>query len=344
LFVVEQRGVIQIIDGQTVTGPAFLGIADRVRDEGGEQGLLGLAFHPAFATNGRFFVHYSAEESAAGAGASVIAEFTVSSTDPNLADPTSERRLLEVAQPFSNHNAGMLAFSPADGFLYVGMGDGGSGGDPRENGEDTSTLLGSLLRLGVDGPAPYGIPQGNPFEGSPNGTLDPRPEIWAFGLRNPWRFSFDAANGDLYIGDVGQGSFEEIDYQPATSVGGENYGWNTMEGRACFDPEVGCDETGRVLPVSVYGRDAGCSVTGGYVYRGTCMTDMVGEYVFGDYCTDTAWAANLAGIQNDAPRDISQGFGASINGGSSFGEGANREIFVTSLRSGEVFQLVLASE
>ncbi|HEX6140523.1 MAG TPA: PQQ-dependent sugar dehydrogenase [Candidatus Limnocylindria bacterium] len=278
LFVNEQAGVVRVIEADgTLQDEPFLDIAGRV-EAGGERGLLGLAFHPDFADNGRLFVHYSR----AGDGATVVSEFSAAS-DHRTADPASERVILTLAQPFANHNGGQLAFGP-DGYLYIGLGDGGSGGDPFGNGQSTGVLLGKILRLDVDaGSNGYGVPSTNPF--APDGVRpgEGRLEIWAFGLRNPWRFSFDPRGGDLYIADVGQGTWEEIDRQPADSPGGENYGWNVMEGRHCF--ASGCDQAGYVKPIAEYSHEQGCSVTGGYVYRGEAQPDLVGVYVFGDYCS-----------------------------------------------------------
>lgn len=268
-FIVEQPGRILILADGQVAGTPFLDIADRVLD-GGERGLLGLAFHPDFAANGRFYVHYTR-----AGGASRIARFEVG-TDPDLADPASEAVVLEVEQPFSNHNGGMLEFGP-DGLLYIALGDGGGGGDPQGNGQDTSTLLGSLLRIDVDAAEPYAIPAGNPF---PPGGPD-RPEIWAWGLRNPWRFSIDPVAGRLWIGDVGQDRVEEIDRQPLAAAG-INYGWNIMEGHSCFGAAA-CDRTGLALPLLEYDHAQGCSVIGGYVYRGP-SPELEGLYFYSDYC------------------------------------------------------------
>ena len=273
LFVVEKGGRIRIVrDGALLPQP-FLDISARV-SRGDEQGLLGLAFDPAFAGNGRFYVNYTDVD-----GRTRVAAFRVSS-DADLADPASEEVLLTVEQPFSNHNGGGLAFGP-DGFLYIGTGDGGSGGDPLGNGQDRSDLLGSLLRIDVSGPSGYAIPPDNPFIGEAGA----RGELWDSGLRNPWRFSFDRATGDLYIADVGQGDREEIDVATRESGGGRglNYGWNRMEGSICYGGGS-CDRTGLTLPVTEYGHDQGCSVTGGYVYRGSAVPALAGLYFYADYC------------------------------------------------------------
>ncbi len=262
LFVVEQVGRIRVIEDGELRPEPFLDLSGRIL-AGGEQGLLGLAFHPRFASNGRFFVNYTDLQ-----GDTVVAEFGLLSGDPDRGDPGSERLLLSFDQPFANHNGGALAFGP-DGDLYVATGDGGSAGDPMGNGQNLDTLLGKLLRIDVDERTDgleYAIPPDNPFADRDGA----RPEIWAYGLRNPWRFSFDLETGDLWIGDVGQGSFEEIDHVASTDAG-LNFGWSVMEGDACFEPLTGCDESGITLPVAVYDHGLGCSVTGGFVYRGDSM-------------------------------------------------------------------------
>ncbi|MEO8354767.1 MAG: PQQ-dependent sugar dehydrogenase, partial [Chloroflexota bacterium] len=272
LFVIEKPGHIRILqDGQLLDQP-FLDITDRVGSRGNEQGLLGLAFHPQYAENGRFFVNYTNNN-----GDTVLARFQVS-TDPNSADPNTELKLLGVDQPFANHNGGGLAFG-SDGYLYAGLGDGGSAGDPMGNGQNTKTLLGKILRLDVDSAEPYVAPSDNPFGN----------EIWAYGLRNPWRLSFDRVTGDLYIGDVGQGAWEEIDFLAAGSAGGANFGWDFREG--AHDYEGGGPE-GLIDPVAEYSHpEGGCSVTGGYVYRGS-MPEWNGIYLYGDYCTGIIWGLN----------------------------------------------------
>jgi glucose/arabinose dehydrogenase len=280
LFVNERAGRVRVIteDGSLLEEP-FVDLSNRVLF-GNERGLLGLAFHPDFAANGRLFVHYSR----AGDGATVVSELQASA-DRGSADPGSERQLLSVAQPFANHNGGQLAFGP-DGYLYIGLGDGGSGGDPLGNGQNRNVLLGKILRLDVDRrPAgdPYGIPRDNPFADAGADPGAGLPEIWAYGLRNPWRFSFDPEGGALYIGDVGQGSWEEINRQPGDSGGGENYGWSVMEGRHCFQAD--CDQAPYVKPIAEYSHEFGCSVTGGHVYRGNEYPELDGVYVFADYCS-----------------------------------------------------------
>ncbi|MCP5150994.1 MAG: PQQ-dependent sugar dehydrogenase [Chromatiales bacterium] len=280
LFVVQQGGQIRIVaDGQLLPSP-FLDISALVSCCG-ERGLLGLAFHPDYAANGRFLVDYTDTT-----GATVVAEYRVSSTDPDAADPGSARVLLTFAQPFTNHNGGDIAFGP-DGYLYIATGDGGSGGDPLGAGQDLTTLLGKILRIDVDGALPYAIPPGNPFVGQPSA----RAEIWAYGLRNPWRIAFDRLTGDLWIADVGQNQWEEVNLEPRGIAGGRNYGWNVMEGTHCFAPSSGCDQSGLVLPVIEYDHSLGCSVTGGYRYRGSALPQRAGTYLFADYCSGRIWGA-----------------------------------------------------
>jgi glucose/arabinose dehydrogenase len=273
VYVVEQEGRVIVLDADGGSRETYLDIDERI-DSGGERGLLGLAFHPDFASNGRLFVNYTDLS-----GNTVISEFA---GDAASADPDTERILLGIQQPFANHNGGDIAFGP-DGYLYIGMGDGGSGGDPLGNGQSLRTLLGKMLRIDVDGSEPYGVPADNPFVGRDQAM----PEIWAYGLRNPWRFSFDRANGDIFIGDVGQGSWEEVDYEPA-GEGGRNYGWNIMEGPDCFR-QTECDQEGLVLPVAAYGRDEGSTVTGGYVYRGASQPALAGIYLFADFGSGRIW-------------------------------------------------------
>ncbi len=275
LFVVEQAGRIWVVADGLRQDPPFLDIRSRIGSDGNEQGLLGLAFHPRFAENGQFYVNYTDL-----GGDTVVARFTVS-PDSGNADPASESRLLTIDQPYANHNGGGLAFGP-DGYLYIGTGDGGSGGDPLGNGQSLNTLLGKVLRLDVDGAEPYGVPPDNPFAGS--GEV--YQEIWAFGLRNPWRFAFDPATSDLYLGDVGQGDWEEINYQPSASSGGENYGWNLREGLHSFSGDAA---PGMVDPVVEYGHDQGCSVTGGVVVRDPALPEWDGVYLYGDYCSGRVW-------------------------------------------------------
>lgn len=269
LFVVEQPGRIRIIQNGRLLETPFLDIANRVR-AGGEQGLLGLAFHPAYRQNGRYVVNYNRTTD----GATVLAEYRVSE-NPNQSR-TKEKLLMVVPQPFANHNGGMVAFGP-DGFLYIARGDGGSAGDPGNRGQNRQELLGKILRIDVDRGAPYAIPPDNPFASGGG-----RPEIFAYGLRNPWRFSFDRKTGELWAADVGQDDWEEIDLVRR----GGNYGWRIMEGNHCFSPRTGCVTDGLVAPMAEYAtRSPRCSITGGYVYREAAIPDLQGIYVFGDYCS-----------------------------------------------------------
>lgn len=270
LFVVEKIGHIHVIeDGQLIDSP-FLNIEDRVNDSSNEMGLLGLAFHPNYAQNGYFYVNYTGS-----GGDTFISRFQVTDDNPYLADPASEVNLLRLNQPFPNHNGGGLDFGP-DGYLYAGLGDGGAQGDPFGNAQNTDTLLGKILRLDVDSAEPYAIPPDNPFGN----------EIWAYGLRNPWRLTFDSGSGDLFIGDVGQNQWEEIDYLPAGSPGGTNFGWDYREGAHPYD---GNAPIGLTDPVAEYSHaEGGCSVTGGYVYRGS-LPEWNGIYIYGDYCSGLVW-------------------------------------------------------
>lgn len=330
LFVVEQPGKIRIIEENTLVPTPFLDIQDIVRDNSNEQGLLGLTFHPNYASNGKFYVNYTASSPQ---GATVVAEYTVSA-DANVAN-TAGRILVSFAQPFSNHNGGMLAFGP-DGYLYIGTGDGGSGDDPQNNGQNLDTLLGKLLRIDVNSGDPYAIPADNPFVAG--GGL---PEIWAYGLRNPWRFSFDRLNGDIYIADVGQGTLEEVNVE-SKDAAGLNYGWKIAEGKQCRGGGNNCDMTGLTPPVHDYGRDDGQSITGGYVYRGECMPDVQGMYFFGDYVTERIWTFNYQGdgaIANHTDRTAVIDPNSDIDGLTSFGEDAFGELYVIS-RDGKVFKLI----
>ncbi|WP_282780155.1 PQQ-dependent sugar dehydrogenase, partial [Phaeodactylibacter xiamenensis] len=282
LFVVERAGRIRILDadGQLLPEP-FLDINDRVGPANGERGLLGLAFHPNYADNGYFFVNYTAND-----GDTRIARFQVNAGNPNTGDPNSEVILFDIGQPYGNHNAGDLAFGP-DGYLYIPMGDGGSGGDPQNFSQNRQSLLGKMLRIDVDNGNPYAIPPDNPYA-EDDFTLD---EVWAIGLRNPWRFSFDRETGDIWIGDVGQNEWEEITFQPADSEGGENYGWRCYEGFEAYNTG-GCEpESAYTPPIHTYntGSSDGCSVTGGFVYRGSAFPALYGKYVYADFCSGKIW-------------------------------------------------------
>ncbi len=328
LYIVEQGGRIKILIDGTVLGTPFLNVAARL-STGGERGLLGLAFHPDYVSNGKFYINYTNT-----AGDTVIAEYTRSTGNANIAN-TSGRILLTIAQPYSNHNGGMLAFGP-DRYLYIGMGDGGDAGDPGDRSQNLSNLLGKILRIDVDNKATgkeYAIPPGNPFAGATAG-LD---EIWARGVRNPWRFSFDRRLGDLWIGDVGQNRYEEIDRSTAASGGGRglNYGWRVMEGNACYNPSSGCSSSGKTLPIAVYSHSLGCSVTGGYVYRGLEYRDLVGGYLFGDYCSGRIWALRAHG-SSPQPPVLMVDTALTI---SSFGEGQDGSLYVVN-HGGEVWKVV----
>ena len=279
-FVTEQTGrVMSFPSSPEAPEPSdaavFLDIRDRVNRGGNEEGLLGLAFDPEFGSNGHFYVYYSASQPRR----SIVSRFTAATSSAATAEPKTELVVMEILQPYQNHNGGQLVFGP-DGMLYIALGDGGLGGDPQGNGQDIGTLLGSILRIDVSAIGPdagYRVPPDNPFAGTPNA----RGEIWAFGFRNPWRFSFDRQTGDLWAGDVGQNSYEEVDLV----LRGGNYGWNILEGGHCFSPRTGCDPSGTELPVIEYSLDEGCSVIGGYVYRGTRIPSLNGTYLYGDFCS-----------------------------------------------------------
>jgi len=309
VFIVEQSGVIRVLRGGRLAAEPFLDIRDRVT-AGGEMGLLSVAFHPRYADNGRFFVNYT---TAAGGRHTVISEFRVSRGDPDIAS-RQERILLTIPQPFSNHNGGLNLFGP-DGMLYIGMGDGGSAGDPFNNGQRLDVLLGKLLRLDVDGGSPYRVPPDNPFVGQAGA----RGEIWAYGLRNPWRFSFDRATGRLFLADVGQNEWEEVD---VIEKGG-NYGWRIMEGAHCYNPPSGCRSTGLKLPVAEYDHSQGCSITGGVVYRGERLPELAGRYIFGDYCSGRIWTLTETSGRWQITPLLQAGFPIS-----SFGEGEDGELYV----------------
>ncbi len=322
LFIIEQPGRILILQEEGLIPDAFLDIRDRVGSHGFEQGLLGLAFHPQYAHNGLYFINYTDLQ-----GDTVIARFSVDPGDPQRTDPATEKILLRVSQPYANHNGGMLAFGP-DGYLYVGLGDGGSAGDPHGNGQSLDSLLGKILRLDIDQGDAYTIPVDNPYlqgEGLP--------EIWAYGLRNPWRFSFDALNGDLYIADVGQNQWEEINYLPASDQAGKNFGWNFFEANMPYSGEAS-DPESMVFPVFEYSHEDGCSVTGGMVYRGNQILELNGVYLFGDYCSGNVW-----GLVRDSDSSW-QGELLFKNQGSitSFGEDSQGEIYML-LYSGQILRL-----
>jgi len=324
LFVLEQPGRVRVVkNGQLVATP-FLDIASKLTS-GGERGLLGLAFHPRYAQNGLFYVDYTDRN-----GDTRVERYHVSA-DADRADAASAQLVITIAQPFANHNGGMLAFGP-DGMLYVGMGDGGSGGDPQGNGQNLNALLGKLLRLDVDnaaGGAAYAVPRDNPFVGRSGA----RGEIWALGLRNPWRFSFDPTTSRLYIADVGQNRLEEINVAGTTEAG-VNYGWNRMEANECYNASS-CDRAGLRLPVEQYAHDAGCSITGGYVYRGS-IAALRGHYFYSDYCTGFLRSIRVANDGTVAERQTWNV--GSLGNVTSFGVDAAGELYVVS-GSGRVFKL-----
>jgi glucose/arabinose dehydrogenase len=363
LFIIEQGGRIRIWNGTQLLATPFLDITPLVLG-GGEQGLLGLAFHPNYETNGFFYVNYTCRSAAPacsgggfGQADSVLARYQVSASNPNVADPTSARVMTVIDDPFSNHNGGNLMFGP-DGFLYIGLGDGGSGGDQCEYAQNLNwdfvstggsctntsranrrTFWGKMLRLDVNqnvNTAPfYGIPATNPYTAASDPSDLIPDEIWAYGLRNPWRISFDRGTGDLFIGDVGQGSREEIDFQPAGSAGGEDYGWRIMEGSLCFNPSAGCDQSGKVLPVAEYSHSQGCSVTGGYIYRGAFYPDMQGRYFYGDFCAGILFSLYDDPVNGwtvtqvaDTPYQIS-----------TFGQDEQGELYLTDYGAGTVYQI-----
>ena len=336
-FVVEQPGVVRVFDGDAMGKPpaVFVDIRDRVDDGPNEAGLLGMAFHPDFADNRQVFLSYTAPGRPL---VSRVSRFT-SADDGRTLDRGSERILITLDQPFGNHNGGHVAFGP-DGYLYAGYGDGGAGGDPHGNGQNTQTLLGAMLRIDVDLPSPkrslgfaqagggrpYAVPPDNPFAASPGG----RPEIFAWGLRNPWRFSFDRATGELWVADVGQGLWEEVH----RVVRGGNYGWNIREGAHCYGARS-CDTSGLVDPVVEYSHAQGCSITGGYRYRGRAIPALTGVYVYGDYCSGRIWGLYLDGAGGPESRWLLD-TSLSI---SSFGEGNDGELYVLDHRGGGIYRL-----
>jgi glucose/arabinose dehydrogenase len=333
LFIVEQAGAIKIVKNGVLQVIPFLDISDRVLS-GGEQGLLSVVFPFGYASKGYFYVNYTRNTD----GTTVVSRFRVT-TNPDIADPATEEIILTIEQPFANHNGGQLAFSPKDGYLYIGMGDGGSGGDPNNYAQNLNVLpgnkklLGKLLRIDVEsGATPYAIPVDNPLL---KGT---RSEIWALGLRNPWRFSFDRITADLYIGDVGQATREEIDFQPSSSAGAENYGWHILEGSLCFNPLSGCIPPKNYSPPIIeYNHSAGCSVTGGFVYRGSEFSLLNGIYFYGDFCTGKIWGLKRNGgfwkkvLRFNTPLQIS-----------SFGEGEDGSIYVADYATGNIYKIIQA--
>jgi glucose/arabinose dehydrogenase len=330
LYIVEKGGTIRLVENGAPLETPFLDISDRVRSSGYEQGLLGLAFAPDYTQSGFFFVNYTDRQ-----GNTVVARFNVSTADPNRADPASEFVVLTLDQPASNHNGGMVAFGP-DGYLWIGTGDGGGAGDRFGHGQNPATLLGKMLRLDVttDPSAPYLIPPDNPWVTADwNGQRVPG-EVWAVGLRNPWRYSFDRATGDLWIADVGQNQIEEIHFTRAGDPGGLNYGWPIMEGDRCFRTTA-CDPTGLEWPVFTYTHQGHCSVTGGYVYRGQEYPALHGVYVFCDFCSGALWATAPDGAGGWVTEFMTR-TGITL---SSFGEDEAGELYATDLNSGIVYRV-----
>lgn len=327
LFVVEQEGIISVFKNETAVSSkkVFLDIRSKVEDSGNEEGLLGLAFHPQYKTNGYFFVNYTASNP----DRTVISRFKVSA-DADVADPASEKIILTFSQPYSNHNGGQVSFGP-DGFLYIAVGDGGSGGDPQGNGQKKSTLLGKILRIDVDKQSAgntYAIPASNPFA---RNALGYREEIYAYGLRNPWRLSFDPVTKKLWTGDVGQNSYEEIDIIEK----GGNYGWNIMEGKHCYEPKKNCNPQNLKLPVWEYPRKDGVSITGGFVYRGASLPKLNGQYVYADYGSGNIWALNPVDLSNPVNTLLVK---SDLNI-SSFGVDPENELYLCAF-DGKIYKLI----
>jgi glucose/arabinose dehydrogenase len=320
LFVVEKDGVIRIVKNGSLLGTPFLDITSKTT-KGSEQGLLGMAFAPDYAASGRFFVSYTAP-GGGPAGQSVLARYQVSG-DPDVAG-TAETLVLTVDQPFSNHNGGMIAFGP-DGYLYFGLGDGGDGGDPLETGQDRTDLLGSMIRIDVSG-ATYTVPAGNPYVGHP--TF--REEVWNYGLRNPWRWSFDRQTGDLYIGDVGQNAREEINVVAAGAGGGQNFGWDDMEGNNCYE-DPSCSSNPALRPALDYGHGAGCAVVGGYVYRGSAAPAVLGRYFYSDNCSGFLRSFRWTG---SGVTESVEWTNLQRNGVTSFGEDGRGELYLMTAAGG----------
>jgi glucose/arabinose dehydrogenase len=326
LFVAQRNGIVRIVQGKTITG-TFLDARSLVSQSGGERGFLGLAFHPDFETNRRLFIYYTQ----ASDGAIIVSRLTANGAGTSVSVNTAQKLLQIPHSQYSNHNGGALAFGP-DGYLYIGTGDGGGSGDPLGSGQSKTTLLGKILRIDVDGSGDCiegrcSIPSSNPFVGEAGDD-----EIWAYGLRNPWRISFDRSTGNLFIADVGQSRREEVNRQVSSSAGGLNYGWKVMEGSLCYSPSSGCNTSGKVLPVAEYNHSLGCSITGGHVYRGQSQRDLQGLYVYGDYCSGRIWTMNENGSGETVRRDTSLNI-------SSFGESESGELYVTHL-GGTLYRVI----
>ena len=334
LFVIERSGKIRIIKNGLLLPVPFLDIHSLVKSTGSEQGLLALAFHPSYASNGKFYVAYTATRLNDPDGSILtLSQYSVSG-NPDIGDANSAVPVLTIDHPtYSNHNGGTLAFG-SDGYLYWSTGDGGFGGDPDNNAQDLNKLLGKILRIDVNSGSPYSVPASNPFYSNPDPNI--KKEIWAYGLRNPWRLSFDRLTHDLYIADVGQGRREEIDFQASNSPGGENYGWRVMEGSLCYNPSTGCDQTGKVLPVAEYDHSLGCSVTGGYVYRGSNFPSLSGHYFYGDYCS-----GRLFSIYNSFPAGWSTPVQVADTAFqiTTFGEDEQGELYLADYSTGKIYNI-----
>lgn len=336
LYVLEQnRGRIYLVENFERVSRPFLDIGDKVNASGLERGLLGLAFHPNYAVNGHFYVNYTAPSGSSGSK-TVIERYTLSQ-HPDRADGDSAVVILEIEQPDAIHNGGMMAFGP-DGYLYVATGDGGPGNDPENRAQSLDTLLGKILRIDVDSDFPYAIPEDNPFVG----VAGARDEIWAYGLRNPWRFSFDRMTGDMYIGDVGERAREEINFEPFSSPGGNNYGWRVREGSICRPGQDACELPDAVEPIYEYEKLITASVTGGYVYRGTAIPEWEGHYFFGDFTNGKIWSFRFDGAEVTDFSDWSGPLRAPVllPSYSSFGEDADGELYVVDYLSGGVYKIV----
>ncbi len=339
LFVLEQKsGLVRIIKNGSLLSTPFLNVSSLLEADGSEEGLLGMAFHPDYALNGYFYIYYTGTN-----GNIFVARYQVSTGNPDIANSGSAQIVITIPHPgAANHNGGMIAFGPYDGFLYIGTGDGGGSGDTNNDAQNGETLLGKILRLDVDGGNPYAIPPDNPFIG----LTDTLPEIWAFGLRNPWRYGFDRATGDLYIGDVGQGVWEEIDFQPASSPGGENYGWRCYEGNHSYNTSGCAPAANYIFPIHEYSHSSGnCSISGGYVYRGCAVPDLDGTYFYADFCTGRVWSFRYdgQGITGflDRSAELDPPGAPTIDNVSSFGEDARGEIYIVDY-DGEIYKIVRA--
>lgn len=325
LFVVQQNGIIKIIQPNgTINAADFLNISSKITF-GGERGLLGLAFHPQYATNGYFFVYYNNT-----AGNIVVARYSVSSTNPNIANAASEKIILNIPKPFDNHNGGSIHFAP-DGNLWIVTGDGGSGGDPNNNGQNKNSLLGKMLRIDVNSTAAYNIPTGNPFVG-----IDGADEVWSYGLRNAWKFSFDLTTGNALIADVGQGAIEEINKMPIATTA-LNYGWRCYEGNNAYNTSGCAASSTMTFPVAVYDHSGGkCSITGGYVYRGTASPSLQGKYFFADYCSQQIGTLDTNNV-------ITWSSAFSGNNFSTFGEDNLKELYVAAVNNGKIYKITTST-